>query len=102
MLPAPRPYFADLSDPRRETRNKLHKLSDIIMLVFWAVLSGMEAWVGMEALAQPRDSWFRRFLELPTGIPAPDTLRACTITNPLIDKHLSVLAIFKLRVADTL
>ena len=29
MLPQlldPRPYFADLPDPRRETRNKLHKL----------------------------------------------------------------------------
>jgi hypothetical protein len=25
----PRPYFADLPDPRRETRNKLHKLHDI-------------------------------------------------------------------------
>ena len=25
----PRPYFADLPDPRCETRNKLHKLHDI-------------------------------------------------------------------------
>jgi hypothetical protein len=28
-----RPYFADLPDPRRETRNKLHKLHDILMIV---------------------------------------------------------------------
>jgi hypothetical protein len=33
MLPDPRPYFAELTDPRRETKNKLHKLSDIVMIV---------------------------------------------------------------------
>ena len=35
MLPQlldPRPYFANLPDPRRETRNKLHKLHDILMV----------------------------------------------------------------------
>jgi hypothetical protein len=42
MLPDPRPYFADLDDPRRETKNKLHKLSDIVMIMFCAVLSGVE------------------------------------------------------------
>lgn len=31
MLPNPAPYFADLPDPRRKTRNKLHKLEDIVM-----------------------------------------------------------------------
>ena len=44
MLPKlldPRPYFADLPDPRRETRNKLHKLHDILMIVFCAVLGGI-------------------------------------------------------------
>ncbi|MDG4555644.1 MAG: hypothetical protein P9E24_15560 [Candidatus Competibacter sp.] len=38
----PRPYFADLPDPRRETRNKLHKPHDIPMRVLCAVLSGVE------------------------------------------------------------
>ena len=54
MLPQlldPRPYFADLPDPRRETQNKLHNLHDILMMVLCAVLSGVEDWVGMEALA---------------------------------------------------
>jgi len=74
MLPDPRPYFADLSDPRRETRNKLHKLSDIIMIVFCAVLSGIEDWVGMEEFAEQKEAWFRGFLELPNGIPSHDTL----------------------------
>lgn len=74
MLPDPRPYFADLCDPRRETRNKLHKLSDILMIVFCAVLSGIEDWVGMEEFAEQKEGWFRGFLELPNGIPSHDTL----------------------------
>jgi predicted transposase YbfD/YdcC len=77
MLPLlldPRPYFADLPDPRRETRNKLHKLHDILMIVLCAVLSGVEDWVGMEAFAEEKEAWLRGFLELPNGIPSHDTL----------------------------
>lgn len=32
MLPNPQPYCADLSDPRRQNRNRLHALRDIIMI----------------------------------------------------------------------
>jgi len=77
MLPKlldPRPYFADLPDPRRETRNKLHKLHDILMIVLCAVLSGVEDWVGMEAFAEEKEAWLRGFLDLPNGIPSHDTL----------------------------
>ena len=70
----PRPYFADLPDPRRETRNKLHKLQDILMIVLCAVLSGVEDWVGMADFAEEKEAWLRSFLELPNGIPAHDTL----------------------------
>jgi predicted transposase YbfD/YdcC len=74
MLPDPRPYFAEVSDPRRETRNKLHALHDILMIVFCAVLSGIEDWVGMETFAVEKEAWFRQFLRLPNGIPSHDTL----------------------------
>ena len=77
MLPRlldPRPYFADLPDPRRVTQNKLHSLHDILMIVLSAVLSGIEDWVGMETFAQEREAWLRGFLELPNGIPSHDTL----------------------------
>jgi predicted transposase YbfD/YdcC len=74
MLPDPRPYFTGLSDPRRDTKNKLHKLSDIVMIVFCAVLSGVEDWVGMEEFAEQKEVWLRNFLELPNGIPSHDTL----------------------------
>src|SRR5512143_2475220 len=74
MLPDPRPYFADLPDPRRETRNKLHPLPDIVMIVLCAVLSGIEDWVGMEDFANEKETWLRSFLALPQGIASPDTL----------------------------
>ena len=57
MLPQlldPRPYFADLPDPRREIRNKLHKLQDLLMMVLCAVLSGVEDWVGMANFAEEK------------------------------------------------
>ena len=69
-----RPYFADLPDPRRETRNKLHQLHDILMIVLCAVLSGVEDWVGMADFAEEKEAWLRGFLELPNGIPSHDTL----------------------------
>ena len=77
MLPQlldPRPYFANLPDPRRETRNKLHKLHDILMIVLCAVLSGVEDWVGMADFAEEKEAWLRGFLDLPNGIPSHDTL----------------------------
>ena len=77
MLPRlldPRPYVTHLPDPRRVTRNKLHPLQDILMIVLCAVLSGVEDWVGMEAFAEEKEAWLRGFLDLPNGIPSHDTL----------------------------
>ncbi len=73
MLPDPRPYFADLPDPRRETRNKLHPLNDIVMIVLCAVLSGVVDWVGMADFAEEKEAWLRGFLDLAKGIPSHDT-----------------------------
>lgn len=62
MLPNPQPYFADLPDPRRETRNKLHKLEDIIMITLCAVLGGYEDWVSIEDFGYGNETWLRGFL----------------------------------------
>lgn len=75
-LPDPRPYFAELPDPRRETRNKLHRLEDILMITLCATLSGVEDWVGMEVFAKEKEGWLRGFLDLPNGVPSHDTLSA--------------------------
>ncbi len=65
----PRPYWANLANPRRETQNKLHKLHDILMIVLCTVLSGVEDWVGMEAFAEEKEVWLRGFLALPRAFP---------------------------------
>lgn len=74
MLPNPHPFFADLPDPRRDTRNKLHKLVDIVMITLCAVLGGYEDWVSIEDFGYANEAWLRSFLELPNGIPSHDTL----------------------------
>src|SRR5512143_2670012 len=73
MLPDPRPYFAELADPQRATKNKLHPLQDMLMIVLGAVLSGIEAWAGMETFAREKEAWLWQVLELPNSIPAHGT-----------------------------
>jgi hypothetical protein len=70
MLPDPRPYFANLPDPRWETRNKLHPLNDIVMIVLCAVLSGIEDWVGREDFAKEKGGMVAGF----PGAAAGDSL----------------------------
>ncbi|MCF1184558.1 ISAs1 family transposase [Marichromatium gracile] len=74
MLPNPQPYFADLVDPRRETRNKLHALEDIVMITLCATLCGYNDWVSIEDFAHEHEDWLREFLALSNGIPSHDTL----------------------------
>jgi predicted transposase YbfD/YdcC len=74
LLPSPQNYFKDLPDPRRTTRNKLHKLQDIIMLTLCALICGCEDWVAIADFSEDNEAWFREFLELPNGIPSHDTL----------------------------
>ena len=74
MLKNPQPYFSYLPDPRRETRNKLHKLEDIVMITLCAVLAGYEDWVSIEDFGHENEEWLKHFLELPNGIPSHDTL----------------------------
>jgi hypothetical protein len=63
-----------LPDPRRETKNKLHRLNDIVMIVLCVVISGIEDWVCMEDFAREKEDWLRRFLSLPHGVPSHDML----------------------------
>lgn len=76
MLPNPQPFFAELPDPRRQTRNKLHKLEDIVMITLCAVLGGYEDWVSIEDFGYGNETWLRGFLKLPNGIPSHDTLNS--------------------------
>jgi predicted transposase YbfD/YdcC len=65
--------FADLPDPRIETANKLHKLTDVLVLATCAVIAGAEGWEDIAEYGRSKEGFFRRFLELPNGIPSHDT-----------------------------
>src|SRR5919112_4335708 len=65
--------FADLPDPRRETANKLHSLTDILSIATCAVIGGAESWEAIAEYGRTKADFFRRFLRLDNGIPSPDT-----------------------------
>ena len=65
-------HFEELVDPRIE-RQKQHKLIDILVLAICAVFCGAHDWVAVETFGKAKEAWFRRFLELPYGIPSHAT-----------------------------
>jgi predicted transposase YbfD/YdcC len=65
--------FDGLPDPRRQTRNKLHRLTDILVIATCAVIGGAESWEAIAAYGRTKAEFFRRFLPLENGIPSPDT-----------------------------
>src|SRR5436853_4359389 len=65
--------FDDLPDPRRETRNKLHRLTDLLVIATCAVIGGAESWEAIAEYGRTKADFFQRFLPLPNGIPSPDT-----------------------------
>lgn len=65
-------HFSKLEDPRID-RQKLHPLMDIIVIAICAVICGAETWVDMENFGKARMEWFKKFLELPNGVPSHDT-----------------------------
>lgn len=67
-----RVHFSKLEDPRID-RQKLHQLMDILVIAICAVICGAETWVDIENFGKARIEWFKKFLELPHGIPSHDT-----------------------------
>lgn len=67
--------LAAVPDPRRQCKNLLHQLVDILVIGFCAVLSGCDDFVEIEQFARAKEPFFRRFLNLPNGIPSHDTFR---------------------------
>jgi predicted transposase YbfD/YdcC len=65
-------HFADLDDPRLD-RTKLHQLLDIVVIAICAVICGADDWVAVETFGNAKHDWFKKFLELPNGIPSHDT-----------------------------
>lgn len=64
-------HFQELPDPRED--NRRHKLLDIITIIICASICGAEKWDDIAAFGKAKESWLRKFLELPHGIPSHDT-----------------------------
>jgi predicted transposase YbfD/YdcC len=75
-------HFTPLRDPRMINKNR-HKLLDVVVIAICAVIGGAEDWVSIAEFSRAKESWFRRFLELPHGIPSHDTLgRVFALISP--------------------
>jgi len=65
--------FSHLEDPRLD-RNKLHALTDIIVLTICAVASGADGWEAIEDFGQNKLDWLRQYVPLANGIPSHDCI----------------------------
>jgi len=66
-----RDFFSNLTEPRES--NKRHHLIDIITIALCAVICSADTWEEVEEFGHAKHDWFKTFLELPHGIPSPDT-----------------------------
>jgi len=64
--------FAGIPDPRVTGRSK-HDLVEMMVMTVCALLCGVDDFVGIEAWANERIDWLRRFMKLGSGIPSHDT-----------------------------
>ena len=72
----------ELSDSRQQAKVK-HKLSDIIAIVFFALISNEDEWKEIEEFAIDQRDILQQYLELPNGIPSHDTIeRVIGIIKP--------------------
>lgn len=67
-------YVSTVTDTRQE-KKVLHKMMDIIMIVFFAMLANADDWVEMEVFGKEHEKFLRNYLELPNEIPSHDTIQ---------------------------
>jgi predicted transposase YbfD/YdcC len=65
-------HFRSVKDARVRGRTR-HLLFDIIAMAICAVIGDCENWLDIETFVKKRESWFKRFLKLPHGVPSHDT-----------------------------
>ncbi|WP_291427171.1 ISAs1 family transposase, partial [Deinococcus sp.] len=60
-------------DDPRQARGIRHLLIDILVISVLAVICGANTFPLIHTFAKQRESWLRRYLQLPSGIPSQDT-----------------------------
>jgi predicted transposase YbfD/YdcC len=66
-------HFGILDDPRVVGRTR-HKLFDLLFIAVSAVIADCDDWEMIILWARERESWLRRYCELPHGVPSRFTL----------------------------
>jgi predicted transposase YbfD/YdcC len=75
-------HFSKLPDPRSDV-NRLHLLTDVIVISVCGVLAGADGPDGIALWARTHEAWLRKYLALPHGIPSHDTVgRVLQVLNP--------------------
>jgi hypothetical protein len=69
---SPVAYLEQISEPRRQTKNRKHRLTDILSITLYGVL-GLEDWSSVAEFGRSQEAWLRTFLPLENGIPSHDT-----------------------------
>lgn len=68
-----------------------YPLKEILLVAFFAVLSGMDTWSDIARFGQLRTPWFKKFLKFKNGIPSHDTFRRVfSLIDPMILQGLTV------------
>jgi predicted transposase YbfD/YdcC len=69
-------YFEEISDPRQSWKVD-YKLSEIVVMTFVSVMSGLEIWEDIADYCKAQENWFKEKigLELPNGVASHDTFR---------------------------
>lgn len=60
-------------DTRRQWGHLLHKLSDILVIAFCAIICGAQTYHDIELFGKAKEIWLSTYLVLPNGIPNADT-----------------------------
>ena len=70
-----RPRLDEITDAREQWKIR-HILSEIVAIVFFAVLCNENEWVAIEVFANDMEHELRKYLSLPGGIPSHDTIES--------------------------
>ena len=75
-----------VEDPRRQWGYLRHKLQNILVIGLCSVITGGTGFDEMEDIGRDNEEWFRRFPELPRGLPDEDTFRRMFQTVSKVQK----------------
>jgi len=81
-------FLETIDDPRQEWKIR-HLLKDIVAIVLFAHLAGVNDWEEIEAFAEHNEKILKKYLELPNGTPSHDTMqRVFSLIKPEVFQNL--------------